>query len=247
VKKPYRNPGSAGAVSLAIFLPVAILLASCYEPKIEDSADLDGRVAITIENKPSHKAGEPQLDREDLGRFPHLGGMLSADDSGIIGDGEASFLWRSGEKTVGGSSRTYVPELADIGNSFTVVAFRSRHAGGILSDPAYPLIDTDPEKTDIAELVGSPAITVANNGRSLEAGLDPGGNLNLQGLLFVWMRSEPVTGQTGNRNFVPIRGATGSTYRLSSLDRGRDIRLTVIHAEHSYYLHSETFRVDGNP
>ena len=216
---------------------IVVLLASCYDLKIEDIENLDGSVTITFIHENMLGREDAPNFREDLHKFPRLGETLIADDTGIVGEGEPSFLWKRGDVTVGGSGGTYLPrEEEDVGIPFTVVAFRTGHVRGMLSNPAYPVIDTDPDKTDIADVIRT--VEIADNNGELEAAIDTKSTLTEDGFRYVWMRSGPATSFVPNRDFTPIRGATGKTYRPTSADRNRGIRLTVIHLDYSYYFDS---------
>ncbi|MCL2609218.1 MAG: Ig-like domain-containing protein [Treponema sp.] len=222
---------------------IVVLLASCYDLKIEDTENLDGSVTITfIHENMLGREGDPNF-REDLHKFPRLGETLIADDAGIVGTGDPTFVWKRGDVTVGGSGGTYFPqEEEDVGVPFTVIAFRSGHVRGMLSDPSYPVIDTDPDKTDIADVIRTVEITGKDG--ELEAVIDTESALAEDGFRYVWMRSGPASSLARSQDFTPIRGATGKTYRLAYADRGRALKLVVIHLDYSYYAESPAFYPD---
>lgn len=181
---------------------------------------------------------------------PYTGDVLYADTRGISGDGELSFLWRSGSENVPGyTGRTYRVRSEDAGRSISVIVFCSGYTGGIVSLPTFPALNGK----------NAPAISVpqgqsGKNEVSITVVPDPGdpvevgatlaavpnknvidlvnnpalSSLGSAGFVYQWKTANP-----GSTDYVPIAGANAERLVLRRESAGKNIIVCLGHVDFS--------------
>ncbi|MDR0785803.1 MAG: fibronectin type III domain-containing protein, partial [Treponema sp.] len=199
---------SSGALAIRAALVLGAVLATtftaCEEPKAEP--------------KPPVLIGSASVDGT-----PQIGQTLTANTSGLGGDGAVSYQWQRGDSANGGftnisgaTSNIYVLSAADQGKYIRVTVSRGGYSGTVNSVAVGPATAPEnPALTGSTSVDGTPQI-----GQTLTAntsGLGGDGAVSYQ-----WQRGDSVSS-----GFTNISGATSNTYVLSAADQGKYIRVTV--------------------
>jgi len=248
--KNIRQTVGSGCFALVL----GIVGISCH--LLVDSSDDRKLVGTVSVDWQVEKVGGGDPHYRDVDSFPPVGARLRADDSNIVGDGTSSFIWKRDENTVGGNEGNYPLTEEDIGRVFYVITLRNGYAGGVWSPSVLPVIDTSPEKKDIAEKA-TLKVNATDDGLTLISelvGLDVTDREYGETVFFHWLRSDPIPREGPRKkssgfydlDFSPIRGANGKSYVPGPGDMGRYVKLIVIHKEKSYYLESPLFVNDDN-
>jgi hypothetical protein len=141
------------------------------------------------------------------------GQSLTADISGLNGNGTPSYQWKRGGADISGATEeNYTLTTADVGSYITVAVSRQGYGGSVISTPAGPVI---PLLTGTVTISGT--ATVGQTLTANTSGLNGTGTLSYQ-----WKRGG-----------VDISGETGVSYTLTATDSETLISVTVSRAGYS--------------
>jgi len=145
--------------------------------------------------------------------IPQVGQTLTANIAGLGGTGTASFQWRRGGNPIlGETNSTYTVQIADAGQTISVVVTRSGNSGEVIGGPTEPV---PVALTGTVSITGTPRV-----GQTLTAITTTLGGAGA--ISFQWMRDG-----------TPIAGANSGTYNLVAGDQGAMISVRVTRAGHS--------------
>jgi len=170
-----------------------------------------------------------------------VGQELTANVADLGGTGTLSFLWEVGtypdfEGILGVTGENYVVRAGDLNRTVRVIVTSEGYYGYAIGGPTVSITSPDHEL-----LGGTVAVQyyIPQVGQVLTAdteALGAGG-----AIAFQWQRG-------AGSGFIPIFGATGSTYVLSSDDVGWTVRVVVTREGRSGYVASEpTATVERKP
>lgn len=231
---------------LWLLVPVCgLVLAGCYNWPDEDGGqDISGAAKIVIERTGA---------QFPAGNMPLVDDILRVDTGNIernAGSGSFSFYWRresaGGHEATGVRGPEYLLGEGDFGASLTVVVFKDGYSGGILSPPTS-LVNIR-EITNKFHADATLAVTgLPHVGQELEAsvtGIDSLGNaLDQAKIRFQWRRST----QANPGLFLPIRGATTSTYTVKRGDLGHNLQAIAVYPGHGEFIEDEIGPITTGP
>ena len=170
-----------------------------------------------------------------------IGQTLVANIGDLDGNGDPSFQWHLGTpdftEIPGETGPTYYVRAGDLNHTIKVIVTREGYYGYAIGGPTIPV--TRPGDTPLTGTVTITYDEILQVGQTLTAGI---ADLHGSGTpAFQWQRGTGVS-------FLPILGATGSTYVMGNDDAGWFIRVVVTRIGYSGYVASEsTAAVERRP
>ena len=118
-------------IKIAIFGGLSLLAyALCSCSLIGDIEQLRPQTQTPIADAPLELTGTVSISGT-----AQVGQTLTADISGLVGNGEVSYQWKRGGTNVGSNNNTYVPAASDVGSTITVTVTRAGYTGSVTSAP----------------------------------------------------------------------------------------------------------------
>ena len=197
---------------------------------IVQSLDVGSTITVTVTR--SSFSGSVLSDPTSTVMFPVLTGtvsisgtaqvgqMLTANTTGLGGSGTISYQWmRDGITFIGTNSSTYIVQDGDVSSTITVVVTRANNSSSITSNPTLTIIF--PPLTGTVNIIGNAWV-----GETLTADTTALGGSGA--ISYQW--------KCGGTNV----GSNSATYIVQSIDTGSSITVTVIRANNSNNITSNS-------
>ena len=85
----------------------------------------------------------PLTGSVSISGITHVGQILSADTSGLNGNGTIHYQWKRNGANIGNNRDTYITTIADIGSAITVTVARQGYSRNITSEPTNPIVNDE--------------------------------------------------------------------------------------------------------